>query len=431
MKYRLMDLLACPKCAQFPLELTVLESERDAAGEVCSAAFTHSSEANENAGSAGGCSVYCCARGGAPVPDGGRRPCTGCYGTEITEGVLRCAGCRREYPIIEGIPRFTPDVQSDYPEFFRKHAGQFRQSTQSDLKNFEELHTRTKRSFGYQWLRYRVSDHEENRQHFYRRTGTQPSTLPGQLFFEAGCGMGRYLKVIGEQPGAEVVGLDLSLAVNRARAENRSNPRVHVIQGNILELPLRPECFDHVYSIGVLHHTPSTEEAFKSIVKLVKPGGRVSIWVYHLWGPPGQRGFKALHARLRGRVSDTLRLLTTRLPHPVLHYLCYVAAPLGWIQMRIRKLPAPLRLLLLPLTLLPVSPHPEWRVRLCDTFDWYSPRFQWKHSVEEAAGWFEDAGLADISTTGFAVSVRGRKPAPDEQSEGSEANTSQTALMAS
>jgi len=280
------------------------------------------------------------------------------------------------------------------------------------------LHTRTKRSFGYQWLRYRVSDNEENRQHFYRRTGTQPSTLPGQLFFEAGCGMGRYLKVIGEQPGAEVVGLDLSLAVNRARAENRSNPRVHLIQGNILELPLRPECFDHVYSIGVLHHTPSTEEAFKSIVKLVKPGGRVSIWVYHLWGPPGQRGFKALHARLRGRVSDTLRLLTTRLPHPVLHYLCYVAAPLGWIQMRIRKLPAPLRLLLLPLTLLPVSPHPEWRVRLCDTFDWYSPRYQWKHSVEEAAGWFEDAGLADISTTGFAVSVRGRKPAPDEQSEG-------------
>ena len=50
--------------------------------------------------------------------------------------------------------------------------------------------------------------------------------------------MGRYLKVLGEEPGAEVVGLDLSLAVNRARAENLQNPRVHVIQGNIMQLPL-------------------------------------------------------------------------------------------------------------------------------------------------------------------------------------------------
>src|SRR5438445_8552673 len=116
-----MDLLACPKSAQFPLELTVLESERDAAGEVCSAVFAHSSEADDKAGSAGGCGVSCCARGNAAMPDGAQRPCTGCYGTEITEGVLRCSRCRREYPIIEGIPRFTPDVQSDYPEFFRKH----------------------------------------------------------------------------------------------------------------------------------------------------------------------------------------------------------------------------------------------------------------------------------------------------------------------
>jgi glycine cleavage system aminomethyltransferase T len=72
--------------------------------------------------------------------------------------------------------------------------------------------------------------------------------------------------------------------------------------------------------------------------------------------------------------------------------------------------------LLSPLLFLPVSIHPEWRVRLCDTFDWYSPKFQWKHTIEEVSGWFEHAGMVDLSTDGFPVSVRGRRPADQRQS---------------
>src|SRR5205085_8505461 len=144
--------------------------------------------------------------------------------------------------------------------------------------------------------------------------------------------------------------------------------------------------------IGVLHHTPSTEAAFHSIARLVKPGGRISVWVYHLWGPKSQRGLKALNAGIRGRISDTLRRVTTKLPHPVLHYMCYIAVPLGWAQRRVRQSPAPVRVLLAPVMFLPVSSHAQWRVRLCDTFDWYSPKFQWKHTPDEVAEWFEREG---------------------------------------
>src|SRR5579872_2409961 len=155
-----MDLLACPECGRFPLELTVFETES--------------------------------------VPGGDERH----HATEITEAALRCGGCGQQYPVIGGIPRFNPDVRSDYPEFFRKHGGQFGQEGGGDVESFHALHTETKRSFGYQWLRYRVTDAEENRRTFYGRTATEPGTLSGQIFFEAGCGMGRYLKVIGEEPGA-------------------------------------------------------------------------------------------------------------------------------------------------------------------------------------------------------------------------------------
>jgi SAM-dependent methyltransferase len=223
--------------------------------------------------------------------------------------------------------------------------------------------------------------------------------------------MGRYLRVIGETPDAEVVGLDLSLAVNRARSESRHNPRVHVIQGNIMELPLRPGAFDHVYSIGVLHHTPDTKDAFRSIVPLAKPGGRVSIWVYHVWHPPYLHGLRAVHATVKGWITDGLRVITTRLPVRLLRRLCYVAAPLGWLQRKIVAAPLPLRVLFSPLLLVNCSQNAQWEARVLDTFDWYSPRFQWKHTVAEVEGWFREAGLEEIDSEGFPVSVRGRKAA--------------------
>jgi SAM-dependent methyltransferase len=351
-----------------------------------------------------------CSYKSEPVAASNGRPCSECYATEIVEAILQCPSCNAEYPVIGGIPRFNPDTREEYPEFFQKHAARFRQAPEGSVKDFQAVHNATKRSFGFQWLRYRVTDHQENRDHLYRRTATQPGTLGGQLFFEAGCGMGRYLKVFSDEPGAEVVGLDLSLAVNRAHAENKANPLVHVVQGNIMKLPFRPGTFDHAYSIGVLHHTPSTEQAFHSIAKLVKPGGRVSIWVYHVWCPPGLRGFAAMHAKLKGAVTDALRVITTRMPHKALHYLCYLAIPWGWVQARIWEAPKPVKALFSPLLLVHMSIHEKPEIRLLDTFDWYSPQYQWKHTVKEVEGWFREEGLVDIDSHGFEVSVRGRRP---------------------
>src|SRR6185369_16436046 len=44
--------------------------------------------------------------------------------------------------------------------------------------------------------------------------------------------------------------------------------------------PFRKGTFDFVYSQGVIHHTFSTETAFRRICQLPKTGGRLYIWVY-------------------------------------------------------------------------------------------------------------------------------------------------------
>jgi SAM-dependent methyltransferase/uncharacterized protein YbaR (Trm112 family) len=396
LRHRLLDLLACPECDAFPLDLTVLETEADARPNVKGTR----------------CSAWCAFE--QEEASQRPRPCAECYSVEITQAILHCSACSAEYPVIDGIPRFTPDAESDYPEFFRRYGAQFRNPRRADAEAFNELHIETKKSFGFQWLHYRVTDHKENREIFLTRTGSTPDMLKNTLYFEAGCGMGRYLKVIGDEPTAEVVGLDLSLAVNRARAENRNNPFVHVIQGNIMQLPLRPGTFDHVYSIGVLHHTPETKAAFHSVVKLAKPGARVSIWLYHVWRHSGVSGLKAVHATLKGWITDGLRMVTTRLPFSVLNALCQLAVPVGWVQRWIMHSPQPFRTLLSPLTLVNCSVHPEAKVRVLDTFDWYSPRYQWKHTIPEVEGWFREAGLVDITNEGYPVTVRGRRAAGQE-----------------
>ena len=43
-----------------------------------------------------------------------------------------------------------------------------------------------------------------------------------------------------------------------------------------------------------------------------------------------------------------------------------------------------------------VSMHPDPEVRVCDTLDWYAPRYMSRHTVEEVAGWFGEAGLTDV-----------------------------------
>ncbi len=415
MKNRLVDLLACPSCQHTPLDLTVLATETNPESDYLR---RHRQQVR--------CAQFCALRNetlpAAEAPD-----CVACYRTEIMEGILRCGACRAEYPVIGGIPRFNPDASGDFPDFFARNGQHFRNPDFQKVAHFQSLHQETKRSFGYQWLRYSVTGRRDNEEHFYVRTNTKPGQLNGQLFFEAGCGMGRYIQVVGSNEGAEVVGLDLSLATNRAWAENRNNPFVHVVQGNILEMPFRPASFDHTYSIGVLHHTPNTYDAFRSMVRLVKPNGRVSLWVYHLWRSPEMSGFRGAHAWLKGKIADGLRVVTVRMPMGLLHYLCYLGVPIGWVQIQIRKQPPWVRAILSPLLLPAVSVHPEWRVRLLDTFDWYSPRYQWKHTPAEVSGWFRELGLTDIDTEGFEVTVRGRRPAEAEAHSSGVRNEAQPA----
>ena len=104
----------------------------------------------------------------------------------------------------------------------------------------------------------------------------------GKRVLELGCGTGsdllRFAKV-----GARITGLDLS---PRSASLAKARLRVYNYQGNVIiadaeQLPFKTSSFDLVYSWGVLHHTPDTEQAIKEVYRVTKPGGEICIMLYH------------------------------------------------------------------------------------------------------------------------------------------------------
>jgi hypothetical protein len=59
--------------------------------------------------------------------------------------------------------------------------------------------------------------------------------------------------------------------------------------------------------------------------------------------------------------------------------------------------------------LAPISLHPDWRWRWLDTFDWYTPRYQWKFLYPEVHRWFREVGFDDVRVFDPPIAMRGNK----------------------
>lgn len=262
-------------------------------------------------------------------------------GYDETRRVVACRIDDREWSVIDGIPRF---VASEHLE-----------------------------SFGRQWNRYEVAHDEEDRATFEAKTGVRLGEIRGLKVLDAGCGGGRYCKVAGEA-GAEVVGADHTTAVEKAAKLCGYLPNVSFVQADLKRLPFAPGSFDFVFSIGVMHHDADTRAVFDAVAKMVRPGGRLAVWLYrrNRWW--------------QERINDALRRRTTRMSHDRLERLCRVGAVLGAVPVVNKTLNKVINF----------SAHPDPQNRLCDTFDWFAPAYQHHHTVDEALGWFREAGFGDL-----------------------------------
>ena len=98
---------------------------------------------------------------------------------------------------------------------------------------------------------------------------------PGMRVLDAGCGTGEMLGRLRGEVGASglVVGLDLAGA-HLARARARAIPAL-LLQADAARPGLRAGSFDLVWSLNTINHLREPAAGIKTLVALLKPGGRL------------------------------------------------------------------------------------------------------------------------------------------------------------
>ena len=268
-----------------------------------------------------------------------RSPVDGSKLKQETDQLVDVGG--NQWPIVDGIPRF---VQSEHLE-----------------------------SFGLQWNKYEVAHDDEDQATFAAKTGVKLGELAGLKVLDAGCGGGRYCKVVAEA-GGTVFGADHTHAVEKAAKLCSHLDNVKLMQADLKQLPFEPESFDFVFSIGVMHHDSDTKAVFDAVAKMVRPGGRYSVWLYRR----NQWWQEWLNTSLRKR--------TTKWKPERLERWCRFGATLGGLPIVNRTLNKVINF----------SAHQSHENRVCDTFDWWAPEFQYHHTVDELKTWFEAAGFEQL-----------------------------------
>lgn len=186
------------------------------------------------------------------------------YRDPVTKAPLKLEGDRlvgpegQSFPLVDDIPRFVePD---NYASDF---GSQWKRFPRTQLDSETGLNLSSTR--------------------LERCLGAPLESLDGKRVLEAGSGAGRFTEVLLDH-GADLDSFDFSAAVE-ANAMNNGGRRFQLAQADIRHIPFAPLAYDVVLCLGVLQHTPDTEQSIARLWEMVRPGGQLVIdhYRWNLW----------------------------------------------------------------------------------------------------------------------------------------------------
>lgn len=276
---------------------------------------------------------------------------------------------KHQFPIVEDVPNLIPQMQ-DYK--------------------------RTEISFSKEWgiLKNDTPPNMENvRKFFLNDFNINKKQIKNKFILEAGCGRGYLEMAVSEMLGKKgvIVGLDMSTSILLANKKKykltKNHEAAQYVRGNIDKPPFKKKSFDMIYSFGVLHHTPDTYNAFKSLLPLLKDNGKFFLGLY--------RKDRREDTRTVSMIYNS-RDLVNRLPLPMIYSVCFILAPLAKVYAFFNTM---------------TGRRPAFNKTIKEfrwsLFDHFSPQYAHRHTIEEVNGWFKELGfkteLKMDDRIGFAI----------------------------
>jgi SAM-dependent methyltransferase len=246
-----------------------------------------------------------------------------------------------------------------------------------------------------------------------RCLGQTLDQLRGRRVLEAGSGAGRFTEVLLRH-GAKLDSFDFSDAVE-ANALNNKDKDFTLVQADIRAMPFKASSYDFVICLGVLQHTPDTEESIARLWDMVAPGGRLVIdhYRWNLWRrlPPPFGDAEKLYRRI-------LLALPPQKRWPAVKALVDFWFPIYWLfrgnrwAQRILSRTAGIHFYYGQFPLGSREQYYEWS--LLDTHDGMTDHFKRFRTVASIRRTLERLGAQEIHVWkgGNGVEAWCRKPAP-------------------
>ena len=312
----------------------------------------------------------------------------------IEEGILYAAE-DWFYPVIKGIPRLNVEAFLDHEAFLRSTGIDYEGMKARLFEKHGDLvkyavrkNKRTKESFTKEWSVFNYdkdrtwdADNESMVKRFLTETDETIENIKTKIIFDAGCGNGKLDSLLAAN-GATIIGMDFANCIEEAYERNGYR-NAHFIQGDVQYPPVIHDHFDIVHCSGVLIHTNNAEFSFSCIEKNVKPGGKLSVWLYH---------------PRKDLIHNTF----------------------NFIRKYISKLPLNFQYYLYAVTIFPVSycikklkgSKQNSREMMVDILDWFTPEFRSDHEHAEVTGWYDKRGYKNTRITtvnSFGFNIVGEK----------------------
>jgi SAM-dependent methyltransferase len=136
---------------------------------------------------------------------------------------------------------------------------------------------------------------------------------------DIGCGSGRWSRYLAPRVRF-IEAVDPGEAVRAAARLTRPSGNIRVTQAGFGALPFAPGSFDLVFSLGVVHHLPGTEQAIREAASMLKPGGSLLLYIYY------DLDGRGLLFRSLFRIADACRRVVSTLPTSAKFVVCDLLA---------------------------------------------------------------------------------------------------------